>query len=333
MKIVTKIILPFRLPIQDGFHLVSNYCFGQIHICFSTIEAKTDFEAQDIIPNRSVLDVTCFPKEVLSRIEDRNELLRSFVSNIISYINHFISALRIEYRLSYLQNITTHDLPKILVIFVNDEGSIYFIDDFLYEHPDFDVDAMQKVLSTMTLMELYPGTYLVDEFYHSALSELRKENFNRFIVDIETSFEIFIRNTLRLVMIRNGTAEGDVENAAFFPFRNAIEQHLARYLDENLSFEENTIINTWYQNVYMPRNQLVHKGIPIDFVVAGKAVEAYHSAQQYITDLLIRNSYLDAEGKFEFSVLWGQRDMPNPEGIIERMQAERLIPQDLDFGN
>jgi len=127
MKIETEIILPFRLPVQDGNQIISEYYFGQLHITFSTLDANADLDAQDIIPCRSVLKIVCFPKKILLDIECRSELQEMFVLNLVGYVNHMISAFRISHQLSYLYNITVYDLPSALVISVDGEKTIYLI--------------------------------------------------------------------------------------------------------------------------------------------------------------------------------------------------------------
>lgn len=332
MKIETRIVMPFYIPVRDGGQIVSDYHFGQIHVKFEILESKSDVDTHDVIPNRSVLNITCFPNESLSNKKGNQDLSREFVLSIINYINHLISAIRIQFHLSYLHHITVHDLPSILVLMIDGEGIMYFTDMFNVSEPLSD-DELGMALSTMSSMEQYPDYFLTHEFYESALSEALKENYNKFIIDIETSFEIYIRNTLRLILIKKCMSKEEIEKVSSIPFRNVIEQHLTNHLGESLLFNSHPIINAWYKHIYTPRNELVHKGIPIANVgMVHKAIEEYNKAQKYIEELLIKNNYLDETGMVDLKLFRGDVEKPKySTGIIEKMRKEGLIPEDPDI--
>ncbi len=150
----------------------------------------------------------------------------------------------------------------------------------------------------MTSIDMYPEIYTVDTFYESAKSALNREMFTNFIVDIQTSFEVFIRNTHRLILKKEGKTEEEIEKCSTYPFRNVIEQHLTSYLKEDLSFESNSNINEWYTKIYKVRNEIVHNGRQyVDGDEAYEAIDAYETARNYLSDLLQKEGYLTEKGK------------------------------------
>jgi len=270
---------------------------------------------------------------LLSDIESQDVLQKTFVLNLIGYINHLISAFRISHHLSYLHNITAYDLQSALVIDIDGEGTIYLIEP-PYAPPDMSGEEITKVLGTMTSMVLYPSFYLVDEFYFSALAEMGKENMNRFIVDIETSFEIFIRTVLRLVLVKDNATDEEIKKIESLPFRNAVEQHFAKRLNVDLSFDKNPAMIDWYQNVYTPRNYVVHKGTPIGHSVAEKAFESHENVRKYITNLLIEREYMNQNGEVDMALVWGDKVYPEySSDIIDKMKREGVIPEFCEFGD
>lgn len=335
MEIRADFKLPFKLPIKDGLKLISAYDFANICTLFESIEQEVELLDNNTKVLTSSLNITYFPCNGLENEEDKQTVLHFFIVNTIWYINRIIDAFRITYGLTHLRNITVHDLPTVIIIEL-DKDPIVYMTNTEFIHEDLlviDMEGVKRIGSTLTSMDMYPDVYLVENFYESGKSHLYREDFVRAIIDLQTSFEIFIRNTHRLILTKQGSNPKKLENALKIPFRNVIEQELSRYLKENLKFNNEGPIKEWEQNLYSLRNRIVHSGfVHISGDEANLAIESYENARNYISDLLVREGFLNKDGKIKLNLF--QKSEYNPERdikLIELMKEKGLIPEDIHY--
>lgn len=337
MEIKSELILPFKLPIKDGLSQASKYPFAELHVTFDSIEASHDLELNNVDVLRSKLSISYFPLDEMKSEKDFTIVAKHFLLACIFHINKLVNSIKIVYGTSYLYPITIYDLPKkILVTITNGESRTnveYLTDGKLFQNETLIHSAkdFSKVGAVLSSMDIYPELFDVDVFYESAKSALHKERFTNFIVDIQTSFEIFIRNTHRLILIQEGKTETEINKAAEFPFRNVIEDHLSKYLKEVLTFEENPYILDWNKHIYRVRNQIVHNGLQIiDGSQAYQAIDAYENARKYISDLLVKEGYLNGKGNVDLNLFKkNEFDLDASEELIRNMKEKGLIDKEL----
>lgn len=331
MILEVDLVLPFLIPVKDNSKLVSDYCFGDLVVEFSSFAAKPEQDYENIIPSKSKLSIKCVANEELESYSGTEHFLYIFMVQLIKYVNHFIMATKIEYHIPYLRSITVTDLASPLVIVVDNMPKLYMTAtlESLGLEKFIDAEKLAKIGSRMTSMELHPTLSAVDEFYQSSIAFWYQENFAAAIVNLETSFEIFVRNAMRLILLKEGANEEEITKYNNCPFRNVIEQHLSKYLHTELSFEKNPIINQWYEHVYSPRNSFVHSG---DSRIYGNevytAMQSYAEARNYLSDLLSDNGYLDKEKRLNRNVFPAElTTTKEPELVISRLQKEGLLPE------
>lgn len=335
MEISAEFKLPFKLPVKDGLKLISSYDFANICTQFESVKQEIELLDKNTKILTSSLKIAYFPCNGLENEEDKQTILHFFIVNAIWHINRVIDAFRITFGLPHLRNITIRDLPTVIIIELN-KDAIAYITNKEFLHEDLLVinsEEMGEISSTLTSMDLYPDVYLVENFYESGKAHLYREDFIRAIIDLQTSFEIFIRNTHRLILTRQGCSAEIIENASKIPFRNVIEQELSRYLKEDLKFTNEGPIKTWEQNLYSLRNKIVHSGFTyISGEDANSAIEAYQNARNYISDLLVKEGFLNKDGKINLNLFKkNEYDPERDRKVIEFMKEKGLIPEDIQF--
>jgi len=335
MEIKANFKLPFKLPIKDELKLISKYHFANICTLFESVQQEIELIDNNAKILTTSLNITYFPNDDLGSEKDIKLILRSFIFNVIWYINRIIDAFRITFGLSYLRNITIFDLPTVIIIELNNEAIAYLTNtEFLNEDLLIITDTdLSKLTSTMTSMDIYTDIFLVDNFYESGKSYLYREDYIRAIIDLQTSFEIFIRNTYRMILNVRGRSSEELDKASEIPFRNVIEQELSKYLKENLKFNTQGPIKEWRQNLYIPRNNIVHSGIAnISGKQANLAVESYEKARNFISDLLIREGFLSKEGRVNLNLFKKNDYYPEiDKQLINFMKEKKLIPEEFQF--
>lgn len=333
IEIKSEIILPFKLPIKDGLKQLSKYHFAEMCVTYNTIEDGYDLELNNVNALRTALSITYYPTNGIENETDHVAIARSFILNCIYHINKLVDAMRITYGLSYLHRITVRDLPTVIVVEIDDECLAYFTNSDIIQEQVFVItqDDFAHVTSVMSSIDMYPEIYTVDTFYESAKTALNKEQFTNFIVDIQTSFEVFIRNTHRLILKHEGKNEDHIMKCEGYSFRNVIEDHLAGYLKEDLGFQSNKYINNWYTKIYLVRNEIVHRGRQlIDGHEAYTTINAYEDTRNYLSDLLLKEGYLNQNGKVDLNLFKkNDIDYEGSMAFLERMKAKGLVDKDL----
>jgi hypothetical protein len=267
----------------------------------------------------SIVDIECIPREPLATPNDASAILRSLFRLCLTYANEVIDAFRATGACYYAYNITAFDLPEdILIIAENRE--------FLYRIPRIQTTPLEVSFITpagqiLALWSNNPVIKTQDRFLESARSHRAREQFAFAIVDLQTSFEVFVRNSLRLALTKQAVSSEEVVRRIDFPFRNVIEHELSGCLDTNLSFQTNSIISSWRANLYDVRNRIVHEGLLyVDERQANEAFSSYAAARKYLADLLVQKGFLTENGRVELRLFW-------PEGRTEeslRAADERL---------
>lgn len=333
MEIKSNFILPFKLPIKDGLIQISSYDFAELHTEYATVSEGVDIEFNNVKHLRTQMTITYFPHNGIENEEDSTSILHYFVVNSLYHINKVIDGLKLLYGLQFIDRITVRDLPTSLIIYINGEGYVYLTNTDMLREDILIEDAKEftKLGSILTSVDMYPEIYLVDMFYESAKTALHQEKFTNFIIDIQTSFEIFIRNSLRLILIKENQPKQKIKKTDGYPFKNIIEQHLKKYLKEPLDFKDHPQINEWYTKIYLKRNAIVHEGyMNITGEEANNAIEAYEKTRIFINDLLIREGYLDSDGKVDLKLFEKNNfDSEKSNKLFNNMIQRGLINPDI----
>jgi Apea-like HEPN len=342
MKSYMEIPLPYILPLDEDKKIISAYEDKYFRIEFQNFRSYiTENKKEYIEVNQTQLNII-YIYEGRGVPDQLEEKLRGVLFNCIGYVNEFLSSLRYAFDLNYIKEITVVDLPEYLTIEIDGEAYLYITAPLklIEEREQLSSEALSKVQQVLATWEKYPEFGLVERFYSSAKHSMSSENFISAIIELQTSFEIFCRNTIRLIINKDGEkfnkhpneVKNELEKIRNIPFRNLIEHNLSKKLGERLNFDNHPVVNNWYQKLYKVRNDIVHSGR--FFVKNEEAQEAYDSYIQirnYITSLLVKKSYLDARGTVDLKPF--EKVYSNPsrsDEIWDKLKEHNLVPEGIE---
>lgn len=275
------------------------------------------------------------PHESMIKNLESDEILKATVVNSTHFLNVLFDALRINHGLNHIHNITIADFPMLITIDINDEEPFIYVtkpQDVFLDQIELSKEDLGKFGGMMQLRDTHPQIFLVEKFYASARSRLYKEQMIEAIIDLQTSFEIFIRNTHQLLLLKKGATQSELEKASSISFRNVVEDHIGRNLNIDLNFMSSpTPIHDWYQKLYILRNEIVHQGrIEVSGEEAYEAHDAYVNARNHIADLLLTAGYLNTGGKVDLNIFpKNTKGNINGEELLEKLKEQGLIANDL----
>lgn len=289
--------LPFKLPIKDGLTMITEDINETYEVIFKHQKEKYGFE-DDEEDKLYEFTLALVEYKLIDSEKDKIDiktLLHIAVAQSIRYVNQFIDALRHVLNIRILNNFTIKDLPKLIRVTYKNEGYFYLTDaiEFIENKIEADDEDMQAVIDTLGIWRRYPDKEVIDKFYNKAKYHLAREDFIFAIIELQTSFEIFVRDAYHLILIKNKATKYEIEKSYKIAFRNLIERNLSKKLNVNLNFKDSVEIKNWYDNLYSIRNKIVHgKMTYVDGNTAYKAYDSYILARNYINNLLIEKGYL-----------------------------------------
>ncbi|WP_242241708.1 hypothetical protein [Bacillus cereus group sp. BfR-BA-01309] len=350
MKIEIPFLLPYKLPVGTGKKAISIFPgYAQFTISFDTYIKKitypSTYEYLDIPEEENTivyLEICPELKNKVTSDEDKTALIKESLDHGIQYVNAFIDAFRSINGLTYLRNIDFLDLPKHTIIKFNDELTLYTrIEELIPLVTDTEVtkEAFQSVMSCVATWNNYPEIGLVEQFYSQAESSLYKGDYTHSIIQLQTSFEIFIRTALKISTItkmekrnkRRSEIDKKVKQLEGIKnFRNLFEKHLGSNLGTDLSFDKNPVINAWVKSLYAYRNSIVHAGnknITRDQVT--DAFSGYKKVKEYLNDLLNKNGYSTPSEGIDLTKF--RTYQPLTEEMFNKLKGQGLLPADVEM--
>ncbi|HLS65665.1 MAG TPA: hypothetical protein VK029_01605 [Pseudogracilibacillus sp.] len=343
---IAKINIPlsYKIHFEEGLKLVSGYennKYFRIEFEHYTLYLSEDQEEYEE-SQQTQLNVTyVYDKE--DTPTDLDALLSGIVYNCLGYVNDFLTSVRYTLNLNYVKSVTVYDLPEYLQIEVDGENYLYITTPMklIGEKETLSSSKLSSVRQTMATWEKYPEVGIVERFYSSAKHSIETENFLSAIIELQTSFEIYIRNTMRLIIKIDGQKQNrpqqeiqkEIENKKSIPFRNLIEQHLSKKLGEKLNFFKHPVVKKWYENLYKIRNDIVHSGkYFITNDEAQMAYDSYVELRNYIADKLVDKKYLSEKGNVDLKLFEVNYATPTKqEDIQQKLKKHDLVPQDVNF--
>ncbi|MDM0480391.1 HEPN domain-containing protein [Clostridium perfringens] len=297
-----EIPLPFKVPIRNGAIIMSNYKFEFFKVTFEHKKEKYKFEhdKEDKLYEFTLALVEYILLDSEKDKIDIKDLFHIAVVHSIRYLNQFIDALRHEMNIRILNNFTIKDLPELIIVTYKNTEYAYLIDaiEMIENKIEADDKEIEASLKTLINWSMYPNKEVIDKFYNKAKYHLAREDFMFAIIELQTSFEIFIRNAYSLILMKDKANKHEIDQSYKIPFRNLIEKNLSKKLNVNLNFKRSSEMKTWYDNLYSIRNKIVHgKMTYINGNTAYKAYDAYILVRNYINNLLIEKEYLPQDMK------------------------------------
>lgn len=217
------------------------------------------------------------------------------VVNSMIYLNNFIDSFRLVSGMHHVRNFTIDDLPPYLHVKVNDDEVLYIMPDFAHmlEPTIGDKELSGKTVEKFETWRAFRPFEVIDKFHSKAIYHLHSEEFVFAIVEMQTSFEAYIRLCHRLIMEAGGADESEIESKMAMPLKNAIEHHLGKAFGTDLSAKANPVMEKWQNSLYRLRNEIVHSGL--SYINGNEAFDAYQESRNYLSGLLVANGFLPAD--------------------------------------
>jgi len=342
MKISFDLHLPFLLPFKDKLEYISSYPKADFLLNFNRYKRNTVIDGKYLLEEKdcTTVGVTFMPDESLIKDVEADEIFKTTILNTTHFLNVLIDAIRINHKLVDIYNITIADFPILVYMYVDDddEPTIYITrpQDMFLDQIELSKQELGKFGGMMQLKDTHPQIFLVEKFYASAVSRLYKEQMIEAVIDLQTSFEIFIRNTHQLLLLKKQATQSELENASSISFRNVVEDHIGRILNVDLNFiTSSTPIRNWYQKLYILRNEIVHKGRnEISGEEAYEAHDAYINTRNYITKLLSTAGYIDASGNVDLTTFpKNTKGSISSEELLKKLKEKGIVEEDLSIYN
>lgn len=339
MKISFDMYLPFKFPIKDGIKTIHGYPDADFMLTHHSYKRSTIIDQQYLLDEIDCTYVTVdfMPHETMLIGLQKDEILRLTVITAIDFVNRYIDVLRINYDLSHIYNITISDLAVVLTLIIDDEELFEYVtrpQDIIPPTQPPSLKSLSNIGGYLQMWDTYPEVVLFEKFFATARSHMYKEQMVEAVIDLQTSFEIFIRNTHKLILLHNGASQKDIEKATSLPFRNVIEDHIGRIIGGNLKFNEpNGPIPEWHEKLYKVRNEIVHSGrIHVSGDEGYAAYDAYVNARNYIADLLDKAGILNTSKKVDINIFpKNTKGFIDPKPLIQKLKEQGMIPEDLQF--
>ena len=257
-----------------------------------------------------------------------HELMLHSVTKSITTINNYLDALRLDSNWNFVLNFSISDLPEYIQIevdgnkyrYVTQPTKLIQLSDLT---SDFVVNVGSSALKRVSIWWENPEFEVIDKFLSKGIHHLYTEEFTFAIVELQTSFETYIRLCQRIILTKKGKTEDEIQNAMTISFRNTIEDHIAPALDENFRFNENPVIKEWYEKLYSLRNKIVHSGK--SYISGDSAYEAFDALQKvtnYITELMVDKEFMAENGKIVIADL-----NKNTPSDIDRQKIDNALKQ------
>lgn len=324
MEIKMRLDLNFYLPVVEEITFLSGWKgFANFKYRFVSEKKPQEVIGFPEVTHTSIL-MAYYPEMPWQKDLDD---CGAAVVNCMIFLNNFIDSYRLASGLEYIKNFTLSDLPPYIVIEVDGKNIGYTLPHFLTSaiNDQGTKEAAAIALEQVNVWRLHRPFEIIDRFRSRAIHHLYTQEFLFAIVELQTSFETYIRMCHHIILESQGADAEDIEAKMAMPLKNAIEHHLSKGLDENLKISENPVMSEWNDKLYSLRNRIVHSGL--SYILADDAYSAYDSYQKainYLSDLMVRQKLIGADKMVDVKSL--------NKNIEENIDSETIIKEMKDRG-
>ncbi len=293
--------LPFKLPIRDGESYVQkNEIYMTILKILKTTSRKVVLEHSITFMQKTLIELTLLKEQSVLDIKEHGENKQEIISEmrkgvfsiLFNFINQFLAIYRSFYQSTDVRPINLLDLPHVLIMTHNKEKFCYVLRQMPEMKKALPMEEISKpIVNTIKLWEQYPEIELIEKLYESANHNAFIENNREAIIDIQTSFEIFIRMILHIIYRKEKKTTDPLSSFSM----KEVFKCLKEYIDDG-SIDE--LIAQWRKNIYEMRNSILHEGkANLTIYEALTAIDTYCKVRGCIADLMVKKGYLDEGGK------------------------------------
>jgi len=303
-KVLNLLIeLPFFVPIPDGLYTTINKEDCIISICFFTTIKEIDNQKSSFVPfnisQKEVSRVELFyagnfnviDQEIISKIF--NELLEIINTILLAYIQ-----TTNDYNVYELTrcNIEPISIFRILSPKNNEclKTGIFWLNSnkINYQKELLSPKEMQKLSNFFYIytFKQNPLALLVKNYY-LGIKDFYNNNFRHSILFLQTYIESFLKMIYFECYKEKGMSEKDINtNLENISFMNIVKKEMPKLLggcwDINKSDKE---IYSWYNDVYLLRNNIIHSGYLPNFEEAQNAVNSVENFLLFIRNRIKKN--------------------------------------------
>ena len=219
------------------------------------------------------------------------EFVKEIIRILLDYLNNILLSYRYETENTHIRPVDLFNLPQILIVKYNQGNVLYLLRPLPIDIKDIKFVKIRDIfpVNTITLWENYPQIASVEKYFELAKHNALSENLRTAIIDLQTSFEIFVRWMLKIIYTKNNI-ETNVTEIKMMNVMNSLGDYL--HIDKN-----HNSLKLWRKNIYDVRNDIVHEGsFDLTNVNVIKAVNIYIEARNYIRDAMVDKKYLEEGG-------------------------------------
>jgi hypothetical protein len=325
-----EFLLPYYLPIEENCQIIRHYeDFASFKFICKKVKNesfKTIAETEEFC---TAIQFEFMPKEDNST--ENSDLMKRALFNGLIFMNNFIDCFRLVNDFDFIKNFSITDLPPVIEIEVNGEKNLYITSPqaLIEDKTPLGTDKIHLTQSRMESWDRNKRVEVIDKFLSKAKNHLFREEFLYAIIELQTSFESYIRLCHFLILEKNGEDESKIEAAKDYPFKNTIVDHIGRELGKDLHFERNSIVKNWNEKLYILRNQVVHSGL--SYISGEQAYDAYDSLEEivkYINKLMVDKGYMDEGGKVHVSRLNKNiEENVDHDKVLEKLKEKGFIKE------
>ena len=224
-----------------------------------------------------------------------DEITASAFLNCLIFMNNYIDAYRLANKVAHLKNFNISDLPPVMLMEMGDSQVLYTLPQFsTITGTEMGTKEMsQLAIEKFMVWRQHRPFEIIDRFHSKAVHHLYTEEFIFAIIELQTSFEAYIRLCQHVILAKQDADEIEVERKLGMPLKNAIQHHLSTGLREDLNYETNSVMAKWNKTLYRLRNEIVHSGLNyISGNEAYEAFDAYQSCINYLSNLMVREKLI-----------------------------------------
>lgn len=330
-KNIVKIEFPlsFYIPIEEGLQGLSSYqgfaAFKFKFITYKNESIKSIAELEELCTTILIEYIPLYDTSKLSS----EDILRHAVLNCITHLNNFLDSFRLLTNLNYIKNFNITDLPPIIYIELNGDNIAYMTTPTtLLNNPSpLNSKKIQAIQNRIEAWNRNPYFEVIDKFLSKAIHHLYTEEPIFAIVEMQTSFEVYIRLCHNLILTKDNASIEKINAAKKYALKNTIIDHIGRKLDVDLNFNTNPIVNQWYTKLYSIRNNIVHSGL--SYISGNQSYEAFDALEQiigYINKLMVTKEYMEKGGEVIIKPFdKNTSDYVSREEVIENLKNKGFL--------
>lgn len=316
--------LKYYIPIVDDITFVHSYAdFATFKYRFVRIAHISNDPVIAEFSTTTII-IEFIPEIDVSSWDMEKHAKEAFIACLL-FINQYLDAYRLANNIEFISNFTIPDLPPYIIMIIGDDTIGYTLPHLTkvagISTPSKDMTklATEKIM----VWDAYRRFGVIDKFRSKAIYHLYTEEFMFAIIELQTSFEAYIRMCQHLILQKQNLPEAEIEKYLLFPLKNTIEQHLAKALKENLDFKTNMHISKWNLCLYKLRNEIIHTGRMVFFGNEGyEAYDSYQEVINYLSDLMVREKLISADKNIDVTDL-NKNIFENHDPILAKEELKK----------